>query len=419
MRRGWARALAGGALLACCAVIGAEDRPSFLVNGTYTSSFDVENRRTYPQGDGAFSQGWLNVANLRLRSTVTGSLSLYVSASITAPTGFYAEALGADVDAELERLYLKAGTDSLDVEAGLIRVARGYGTVFSPLDFLNPRNVTDTLDPVGRPPGRWGVHASLFPGDLWRVDAFGLAPEDPAEDELLGSLLGAGTTFSNEGVTCDLLGVILLPEAGPHGAAAPPYLSKSPGAVLGFAVKADVEVGLFAEAIYRFEREVFADGGAYKGLEAAVGVDYTIGDLYLLTEYEFFGPGPAGWRSGLDTLYTGSDWEDASPLQRLSLFDPSVRPELFARHDYLFALARLTVAQGLRAGLSCLAGLDDVSGLVTAFAEADVLQGLTVQARFLQPLDRRLLDSGAPAGEWGSTVLGFHQLLGIVARVKF
>jgi len=213
----------------------------------------------------------------------------------------------------------------------------------------------------------------------------------------------------------------------PGGAPDPAYLSDAFTQVAGFALKADVGVGLHVEALYRLEQRALTEGSWYgkplrgwEGLEAALGADYTLGDWYLLGEYLFFGPGHVDWASAsLEPLYTGPGWEDQPPVDRLSLLDPAKRPQLFARHAYLFLLARWSAAQDLSLGASCLAGLDDLSALLTLFAEYQVLQNLTLQLRFLQPVDRRLFDSGAAAGEWGPTVLGFHQLLGVAARVRF
>jgi hypothetical protein len=309
-------------------------------------------------------------------------------------------------------------------------VARGYGYAFSPLDFLNPRDAANTLDPQARPPGRWGVHASFFPADLWRLELFGLLGDDPSQETLWGSRFGAATTFSADRFTFDVLYALLLPEIEPGSAPAPTepaYLSDNYTQIAGLALKADVEIGLFVEVLYRLEHRALRDGSyygkdlrGYEGLEAALGADYTFGELYLLGEYLFFGPGHVDWGSGsLDPLYTAPAWEDQAPLNRLALLDPKKKPLPFARHDYLFLLARWNLGQDWSLGASCLAGLDDLSALFTVFAEYEVLQNLTLQLRFLQPVDRRLFASAAPAGEWGSTVLGFHQLLGLTARVRF
>ncbi len=409
----------------CAALLPAQ--PSFLLNGNFTSSFDLLNQRTYPEADGYLVQGWSNLANLRFRASASEGLSFFASMDLTAASGFYAQVPGAaGVQAALERLYFKAGGQRLDLEAGLIRVARGYGYAFSPLDFLNPRDATNTLDPQARPPGRWGVHASLFPGDLWRIELFGLLGDDPLQETLWGSRLGAATTFSRGRLTFDILYALLLPEVQPGSSPTPAYLNDDLTQIAGLALKADVQIGLFLEVLYRLEHRALRDGSyygkdlrGYEGLEAALGADYTLGDWYLLGEYLFYGPGQVDWGSAsLDPLYTGS-WQDLAPLDRLALLDTSKKPLPLARHDYLFLLARWTVGPDWSLGASCLAGLDDLSALFTVYAEYQVLQNLTLQIRLLQPLDRRLLDSGAPAGEWGSTVLGFHQLLGITARVRF
>jgi hypothetical protein len=421
MQHGFLVPLAAAALLGGATLATAQGDPTLLINGNFTSGFDLLNRRTYPAQAGGFAQGWSNLANLRLRAEAGQGLDFFASTNVMADFGFYAQLPGASgVRAELERLYLKAGGERVDLEAGLLRVARGYGYAFSPLDFLSPRDAANTLDPQARPPGRWGLHASFFPADLWRIELFGLLGDEPTEEELWGSRFGAATTFSVGSFNFDFLYALLPPEIEP-------YLNDGFTQIAGFALKADVEVGLFVEALYRLEQRALTEGSWYgkplrgwEGLEAALGVDYTLGDWYLLGEYLFFGPGHVDWASdSLDPLYTGPGWEDQPPVDRLSWLDPAKRPQLFARHDYLFLLTRWRAGRDWSLGASCLAGLDDLSALFTVFAEYAVRQNLTLQLRFLQPMDRRLFDSGAPAGEWGSTVLGFHQLLGLAARVRF
>jgi hypothetical protein len=411
---------------------GAQARSSSLINGSFTSIIQLLNERQYPDGGGSFSQGWSNVANLRYKVTANDSLSFSISANLSAVSGFSAQEVGRSIDVELERLYFKAGNDWLDFEAGLIRIARGYGYVFSPMDVFGVRDATNSLDPQARPAGKWGLHATFFPGELWKIELFGLASDDPFEEHIWGSKLGAATTFSLGKVNVDFLSALYLPEieyeSDPSDRSLPPYTNNDFTGLAGFAVKADVEIGVYVEAVYRLERRALREGSwygkdlkGYEGLEAVLGADYTIPglDLYLLAEYLFYGPGHVDWGRSLDTLYTSAGWENEPPADRLALLDLTKKPLPYARHDYLFLLARYSPRQDQSVGVSCLAGLDDLSALMSLFGEYEVVQGLTLQASLLVPVDRRLFDPSARPGEWGSTSLGFHQMLGLGAKVRF
>jgi hypothetical protein len=71
--------------------------------------------------------------------------------------------------------------------------------------------------------------------------------------------------------------------------------------------------------------------------------------------------------------------------------------------------------------------LDDASALATAFCEYEAVQGLTIQASVVVPIDKRSWQSTAEPsatptaepGEWGPTVLGFNYMAGLTAKVRF
>jgi hypothetical protein len=398
--------------------------PASLLNGYFQSNFDLLNRRRFPEGGGGAAWGAMNQAALRYKASPNENLSFYVSGIMEADSGYYAREGDSDVTLKLERLYFRVGGDRYDVETGLIRIARGYGYVFSPMDIFNPRDVTNTLDPQSRPEGKWGVHATFYPQDLWKIEAFGLAPEDRFEKGPWGSVLGAATTFSVGKNNFDMVYALEFPEvpcgSDPADSSLPPYTNNDFTHVTGVAFKTDIEIGLYVELVYLWEQPAFFKG--YEGLRASCGVDYTFSgmDLYLLAEYLFYGGGHADWgRAGLDSLYTSPDWKRVPPSERAAFLDLTKAPLPFARHDYLFLMGRYTPRQDLGLGASILAGLDDPSALCTLFAEYEAVQGLTLQFSFLQPLDAETFDSSARPGEWGSTSLGFYQALRVGARVRF
>ncbi len=402
-----------------------------LLSGAFDSSLDLRNAKGYGESD-SLEYGWTNYAALRYETDVNDTLTFYISMNILAVSGFYAELSPQALVVGLERLYLKTGNDWLDLTAGLIRIPRGYGYVFSPLDILNPRNAMDTLDPQGRPAGRWGAQATFYAADMWTIEVFGLAPARPLEKGPWGLDLGTATTFSLDNVSFDLLYSLSFPDVE-YGT--PPVSPDPPGYYAtndfthnaGFAVKADIEIGLFLEALYRFDQKALKeqkyfgnDYSWYNGLEAALGVDYTFQDLDLYTsaEYLFYGPGYADWGKSLDTLF-GPDWETYPPAYRWASLLP-VKPYVqYVRHDYLFLLARFTPEQDLSFGLSAFVGLDDLSAVTTLFLEYELFSGLTLQASLLIPLDAHLFDSSVEPGELGSESTGFLWMARLGLKMKF
>ncbi len=439
-RSGSALLVLGAALLCLLfPAVPARAAPASPFSGYFQSGFDLLNERRFPEGSGAAAWGsvaawgWTNQAALRFKTSPNENLSIYVSGTINADSGYYAQGDDPDVELKLERLYFKAGSEWFDVETGFIRIARGYGYVFSPMDLFNPRDATNSLDPQARPEGKWGIHATFYPQDMWKLEIFGLAPKDRFENGPWGSTLGAATRFSTGKNNFDFVYALLFPEvpygSDPADSSLPPYTNNDYTHVTGFAFKTDVEIGLYVEAVYLWEQRAFREGTyyggtfkGYEGLRASCGVDYTFSDidLYLLTEYLFYGSGHVDWRSSrLDPLYASPDWKDAPPSERTALLDPAKNPLPFARHDYLFILGRWTPRQDLSLGASVLAGLDDLSALCTLFTEYEAVQGLTLQLSVLLPLDATTFDSSAQPGEWGSTSLGFFQMVRVGAKVKF
>lgn len=427
----WVFRILGIWLLFASVPLPGESKSGVVINGSLNSNIDLLHERLFPDAGSALSWGWTNYVNLRLKSQLQDGLSFNLAINLSTLSGYYAAYYAALTGTsvpipELERLYFKAGSDYIDVEAGLIRIPRGYGFVFSPLDIFNLRDATNSLDPQARPKGKWAIHTTFYPQDMWKLELFAVAPDNPQEKEVWDSKFGCATTFSLGKVNWDLLYTLFLPEV-PYNTAPPlPYMHNNFVHAAGFAFKADIEIGLFAEALYRLDYQALNTGlyygkdyQWYHGLEAALGADYTLPatNVYLLAEYLFYGSGQVDWdESRLDSLYMNPAWETLDLTARAS--NPAALPLPYARHDYLFLLSRYAPEQDLRIGISCLMGLDDLSALITAFGEYDLLQGLTLQASYLLPVDKKLFDNTAPAGEWGSTRLGFHELFRLGAKVK-
>jgi hypothetical protein len=228
------------------------------------------------------------------------------------------------------------------------------------MDLFNVRDATNSLDPQARPAGKWGIHATFFVQDMWKIELFGLTPDNPLEKGAWGSKAGAASTLSLGKTNFDLLASVFLPAvkyaSDPASQSLPPYTNNDFTEVAGFAVKADVEIGLHIEAVYRIENRALATGNWYgkdfmwyRGLEAVLGADHTFADLhlYVLGEYQFYGPGHVDCGESLDALYTSPGWKTLPPAGRPALLDLTKSPLPFARHDYLFLMSKYSPAEDL------------------------------------------------------------------------
>jgi hypothetical protein len=114
----------------------------------------------------------------------------------------------------------------------------------------------------------------------------------------------------------------------------------------GLSVKLEATVGIVLDATYSLAP---ADGAGIEGLEAAIGVDYSLldGKLYALAQYLYNGPGMLDPDEDLTRLDAAILAGDATGV--------------YNRRNYAFVQAMYSIDDYTRAGLSCLAGIDDLS----------------------------------------------------------
>jgi hypothetical protein len=307
--------------------------------------------------DGAVFYGSLNLIASSGSYARTGAL---LAGASSAPPGLSPSALTAGENyaaaLELERLYFKVSREKADFQGGLTRMAFGYGLVFGPMDFLNPRN---PLLPNARPRAVLGMELSWYPADQAKVRGFSAAARNPFAGSGAGTLAGLSGEYHGERLSLQGL-----------------YAYESPrdnfGRGLhrfGLSLKGDLAVGLAAEALYTYEPGA---GNAAGGLAASAGVDYAFldGTLYVLAEY----------------LYSG---EASSTAE-----SPGFRGNHYL---YLNGLYRFDDYTSL--GLGGMAALDDLSFTLALTAEHELFQGFTLGLNCQVPLDRTL--SGGSAGEFG------------------
>lgn len=446
-----------------------QKKSTIIFNGVFESSMNFSQVHIiddYPY-DGEFNWGWINKANLRFRADISDYLSFGFAININTLTGSYNDfykynyVLEANSynktlaepkniynsyfrlpfyykstyigSIELERLYFKSGNDYFDIEAGLIRIARGYGYTFSPTDLFNPRNPLDpaSIDPSNRPEGKLAVRATFYPMPIWKIESFVIAPNNPLESKGWDLKFGLATNVALNKVNFELLYALFMPEIeykkDPGLLGLPESTNNFFTHIAGISLKADIVIGLYIDMIYRFEQKSFYSHFyydkpfyGYEGLETAIGFDYTFsgGWIYILCEYMFYGSGMIDWnKKSLDDLYEDKKWESIKPLDRT--YNPEKKMLNFLRHDYVFGMIKAKVNDYLKLGTSYLFGADDQSSILNVFAEVEPFQGFTINIACLYPFDWRLINKDWQAGEFSFTNLGFFQSYKITVKFKF
>ncbi|MDR0539329.1 MAG: hypothetical protein LBG74_02335 [Spirochaetaceae bacterium] len=347
------------ALFIAAALVPAAAAPSF--------SGLLDSKLTGALGDGRnFTFGIEEYLNLRMQAKIGAIAQVYGAFNFTAFAGqhaLFAVPAPAKGDAgfvvgdnfassiELERLYLQLAGDAFMLNAGLLRQAFGYGSVWSPADFLNPRNplITDA-----RPRAVLAVVGSYFPGDTSKIIAFAAAPKEP--DNAGGQGVLGGLSAEKHWSIASIQGLYAY-EVGKGGG-----LHRA-----GLSFKADVYAGLYADALWIFNPD---DAASLDGLSAAAGFDYSFGTrepkpffqaLVVQAEY----------------LYSGAESQTAAG-----------RGGLYSKRHYLSAGVVYRATNYTAFTLSCLAGLEDGSVVPIAVFDQTLSQGLsfTMTAQFFPVL---------------------------------
>jgi len=400
---------AKAAALLCCAILTtvasrtAADEP--------TISGVVSGAANAAAGAGAspvFGYGMEQYANLRLKADAGDSASVYAAVNLIAASGANAAALaGAGLYTagdnyaaalELERLYVSLRGERTDADFGLMRLAFGYGQAFRPSDFLNPPN---PLVADARPRGSLGAVVKAYTPADGRLSAFVVAGEDPLAKDGSGMLIGASADAHFSRASVQGLYAYRTPDGesslGAHRA--------------GLSVKLEATVGIALDATYAL---IPADGVGLDGLEAAVGVDYSFmdGKLYALAQYLYNGPGMLHPDEDLTRL-------DAAIADVIAGTAPKDTVGVYNRRNYALVQAQYSFSDYTRAGLSCLAGLDDLSFSPTLSVEHEPFQGMTLTVIARAALDERTLTGSGERGELGPEHTGAYATLSATAKLRF
>ena len=332
---------------------------------------------------------------------------------------------------EIDRLYFSTGNLYYKLELGLLRLARGYGYIFSPSDLFNPAN---PLNPNARKQGKLSLINTFYPLDMWKIQIFAIAPDNPVEQAGWDSKFGTATNFSIDRFDFEFLYTLFLPEveyeSDLENQNLPESVNNDFTHIFGFSFKADIKIGLFLDIVYRLEQRnaktwdyyngSFQGWEGWRGLEAAIGIDYTINKVYFLAEYMFYGSGILDWQElSLENAYdeNHADWDEYKPFDRRPDQDKKSLP--FLRHDYFSFLLRWTINDYVTLAPNLLLGLDDQSLLFSLSSEIEPFQAFTVTVKAMFPFDKKAIGQNSEAGEYSYTNLGFFQAYQFSAKLKF
>ncbi|GHT85772.1 hypothetical protein FACS1894137_10480 [Spirochaetia bacterium] len=300
-----------------------------------------------------FYWGLEEYANLRLKKSLGEHGSVYMAFNLiaaggvsalalqTSPFGFSTSDNSGGVNSnyaaamELERLYVHLTGEKIAFDGGLMRLAFGYGNVFSPTDYFNPKN---PLYPDARQRAVLGANFIVYPTDMLHLQFFGVSPKDPLKID--GEGLSGGLSVENhwKKASAQLLYSI---EA-----------ARTPAHNFGLSLKADLPVGLIADILWTYRQE---ESASIEGLAASAGLDYTFSiathTVYVLAEY----------------LYKG----DKSKMTG------------YANHHYLYGAGKFSVDDYRSFTLGALAGFETPSVVPLVSFSTDLFQGaaLTLQAQ--------------------------------------
>jgi len=347
-----------------------------------------------------FSFGIEEFANIRFQSRIRDNATISGAVNLIAAAGSYAAAAQAQAlhggdsplavtsyiagdnfiaAIELERLHFRLRGEHLDFDGGLMRLPFGYGQVWGSSDFLNPRN---PLKPDARPRGILVASLTWYPIDELKLLAFFSAPRNVFLSDGSGSLAGLSLDRHWEKVSVQALYSYQMPSDnfsyGVHRA--------------GLSVKADIEVGLFVDALYTYN---YGAGTEWDGLSFSIGADYSFfdGNLIVLAEYLYNGE-----TSSTAFGYGGN----------------------FLNNHYLSASFTLRFNDFTNMSLGLISCFDDISFTTVIGFNHELFQGATLMLTAQVPLDRDLFTGDGNRGELGpiNPMYNIGSYFNFTARVR-
>ena len=288
-------------------------------------------------------------ARLKDKAAVYGAFNFIAAAGdyTTSQTGAFISGENYIAAVELERLYFRLHGEYTDLDGGLFRLPFGYGQVFGPSDFLNPRN---PLKPDARLRGILGAALSWYPVDTLKLLAFSAAPRNIFLKEIEGWLTGVSMDHHWDAASLQILYSFETPKTG----------SEKGIHRIGLSVKADIVIGFYLDALYTYNHEAETE---IDGLSISAGADYSFldGKMIVMCEYLYNGE-----TSSTALLYGGN---------------------LPYRHCIYTGLTWV-INDFTSAGISLLTGIDDFFMTPIITFNHDLFQGAVLSITSQIPFDK-------------------------------
>ena len=320
-------------------------------------------------------------ANIRMQSKIGENAVFFGAVNLIAAAGDYAlmaSVTGVDIDVgenyaaliELERLYFRLKSETVNFDAGLMRLPFGYSQVWGPSDFLNPKN---PLKPDARPRAILGGGLSWYPIDDFKLQGFAAAGRDPLARS--SGIAGISADRHWDWASAQLLYSLERSEQFPS-TDLNPWTHRA-----GLSVKADLELGFVMDMLYVYNKEI---EDRIDGLSFSAGFDYSLlgANLIILAEYLYNGAASSTSIAG-----GGS----------------------FVNRNYLYTGLTWRFSDYTNAGLALIAGIDDVSFVPLVTFNHDLFQAVTLTVMAQIPVDRDLLFNDGNRGELGPLPPGVSQ----------
>jgi len=351
-------------------------------------------------GDSAsLTYGVEEYANIRMQTKIGENATFFGAVNLIAAAGDYAvkaEGMGVGLAAgenyaaliELERLYFRLKSETVNFDGGLMRLPFGYSTVWGPSDFLNPKN---PLKPDARPRAILGGALAWYPVDDFKLQGFAATGRDPPARN--SGIAGVSADRHWGWASVQTLYAVERSNRFP-GTDSSPWTHRA-----GLSVKADLELGFVAEMLYVYNKEI---KGRIDGLSLSAGFDYSLFDANLIVLAEYLYSGAA---SSTSIAGGGS----------------------FVNENYLYTGFTWRFSDYTNAGLALICGIDDVSFIPLVTFNHDLFQGVTLTVMAQIPVDRDLLFDDGQRGEFGpvpstlppSVNAGSHFYLETKIKMKF
>jgi len=378
------------------AITGSIFAQGFTVSGILDTSVSLQAATLNAPN---YFSGFEEYANIRFQSKIRDKAAVYGAVNLIAASGIYAisaremAAIGDGyplnrtsyvygenyiAGIELERLYFRLSGESTDFDCGLMRFPFGFGQVWGPSDFLNPKN---PLKPDARARATLGAAFFRYPTEETKLSAFYSVPRDPFSQYDCSFL---GLTFDKHWNKASIQALYSYETPsertyyGIHRA--------------GLSVKADLEAGLVIDALYTLNPEVWP---GLDGLSFSAGADYSFfdGKLIVLAEYLFNGKASS------------------------TAYNPKTNISGFSNCNYLYTSFTFRINDFTNISAALISGFDDVSFMPVLTFNHDLFQGTTLTITAQVPVDRALVYCDNRHGELGPH--GYYFYSSAKVRVRF